>query len=171
MGKKGIKDETADRAISQTKRNSIPVVLRYESERQSHTDGDEYLVTVLSKLMDSKIGASDTEVIAKFVFSEKELRNTRFVGTEPPYDSMTFETASRFYIGNLLGKSRNRADELKKKIHEFLQISFGKSDYAKDHKTYGAVVEKLRTTHYIEMFREIAKSEALRSMAMKPPAW
>ena len=171
MGSKDTKDETANRAISRAKRDIIPMVLRYESERQSHAYGDEYSVTVLSKMIDSKVGASNEEVIAVFTFDEQDLRDTRFVGTEPPYDSMTFETAGRFYIANLLGKSRNKADELKKKIHEYLQISFGKGNYANDHKTYAFVVEKLRTERFIRMFRAIARSEALRSMVMKPPAW
>lgn len=171
MGSKGKRDETADKAISRAKRDVIPMIIRYESERRSGTYGDEYSVTVLSKMIDSKVGASDEEVIAVFTFDEEDLRNTRFVKTEPPYDIMTFGTADRFYLVNMLGKSRNRADELKKKIHEYLQISFGKSTYANDRNTYASVVDKLRTEHFIKMFRIIARSEALRSMAIKPPAW
>lgn len=171
MGKKGTKDETADKAISNYKRKSIPMTLRYELERQCHKHGDEYSVTVLSKMPDVKKGKMYIDEIAKFTFSDDELRKISFTSNEPPYESMTFESAGKFFLVNLLGKSRNRSDDLKKTIHSFLEACFGKKDSSKNLETYAYAVQKLKTDRFNKLFREIAMYEALRKMAMKPPAW
>ena len=165
MGKGMKKDETANRAVARYDRAFIPMSLSHSIERQK----DNSYLTIFTSNLKSTKGITKTDIVAQFTFSEEELRKMPFRLEGYP-DPVAFESAGKFYVGNMLGKNRDRTTALRTAINAFISDSF-KQGSASDSEIYEFVVQKLQTGRYKAALKEIGKRESLLKMALKPPTW